>query len=294
VSKPVLRVVLDTNAFTPERFDLLANGPLVQPCRAGRIVPVYGHVFLEEMWRAYGNEKRRPHLVERWIPFIAATVHRFCEDFITIWHSELVQGLGLKTNFYMRPRDQKRLLDGLAKVPLDGSWPAWHRSEKARAIEESKRAAQREVSKDIRQEIADWRKAVEFSAQKHGKPISFVEYLTHEIDRAGRDFICALVKCHSPAEVANRWSRDKAAYPFFTAFVRNMAYLSYYAATRPNDAIDLNAQADLDLMTHLLHGDALVSNETGFLRKAFDDLWRTQRKVIFTSEEFAEFVKKLA
>ena len=83
------------------------------------------------------------------------------------------------------------------------------------------------------------------------------------------------------------------AYPFFTTFVRNMTYMSYYAATRPNDGIDLNAQADLDLMTHVLHADALVSNETGFLRKAFDDLWRPMGKVLFTSEEFAEFVKRL-
>jgi hypothetical protein len=72
-----------------------------------------------------------------------------------------------------------------------------------------------------------------------------------------------------------------------------MTYLGYYSATRPNDAIDRNAQADLDLMTHLLCADALVTNETGFMRKAFEDLWRPQGKVIFTSPEFAEFIRKL-
>lgn len=72
-----------------------------------------------------------------------------------------------------------------------------------------------------------------------------------------------------------------------------MTYIGYYAATRPNDKIDLNAQADLDLMTHLLWADAVVSNETGFLRSAFDDLWRPKGKVIFTSTEFAKFIEKL-
>ena len=82
-------------------------------------------------------------------------------------------------------------------------------------------------------------------------------------------------------------------YPYFTAFVRNMTYMGYFSATRPNDAIDLNAQADLDLMTHLLRAHALVTNETGFMRKAFEDLWRPRGKVGFTSQEFAEFIRKL-
>jgi hypothetical protein len=84
------------------------------------------------------------------------------------------------------------------------------------------------------------------------------------------------------------------AYPYFKTFVENMIYMGYYAATRPNDKIDLNAQADLDLMTHLLRANALVSNEKGFLRSAFNDIWRSRGKVLFTSQEFADLIKKLA
>jgi hypothetical protein len=291
--KSGLRVVFDTNTFTPDHFERLTNGPLVHLCQAGRIGPVYGHVFLEEMFRAYGNEKRRPHLVERWIPFITKTVHRFCEDFIVIWHRELVQGYGRKTNIYMRPRDQAAVVRSLANVPLDGSWKAWHASQKQLAEENAKRAAQREVSKEIRQEVADKLKAAGYNKKQHGPPIPFQEFLAREIDPAGRGLIQAQVKCHNPDAVWNRWSRDKSAYPYFTAFVKNMTYAGYFSATRPNDAIDLNAQADLDLMTHLLRADALVTNETGFMRKAFEDLWRPRGKVVFTSQEFAEFIRKL-
>jgi len=293
VSKAVWRVIFDTNAFTPGHFDLLANSPLVQLCRMGRIVPVYGHVFLEEVWRSYGNEGKRVHLVERWIPFIVDTVDRFCEDFIVIWQSELVQGRGRKTNIFMKPADQETLLRGLRTVPADGSWNAWHAAQKELAVEDGKRTAQRELSKDIRREVADWRKAVGYSEQKHGKALPFVEFVEREIDRSGREFIELLVECHYPRAVADRWSRDKAAYPYFTTFVENMIYMGYYAATRPNEKIDLNAQADLDLMTHLLRADALVSNETGFLRNAFSDIWRPRGKGIFTSPEFADFIKKL-
>lgn len=293
MSKASLSVVFDTNTFHPAHFELLANGPLLHLCRIGRIVPVYGHVFLEEVWRAYGNEGKRAHLVERWIPFIIETVDRFCEDFITIWHRELVQGHGPKTNIFMRPSRQASMLGSLRTVPADGSWKAWHSTQQERAVEDGKRAAQREVSKDIRQEVADKLKAVGYSRQQHGGPIPFEQFARQELDRGGREFIEAKIACHDPKAVANRWSRAKAAYPYFTTFIENLTYMGYYAATRPNDKIDLNAQADLDLMTHLLRADALVTNEKGFMRDAFDDIWRPRGKVLFTSQEFADFITKL-
>ena len=293
MSNSVLRVVFDTNTFQPAHFELLANGPLVHLCKIGRIVPVYGHVFLEEVWRAYGNEGKRGHLVERWIPFIIATVDRFCEDFITIWHRELVQAHGRRTNIFMRPNRQASLLRNLEKVPADGSWKAWHSTQHERADEDAKRAAQRELSKEIRQEVADKLKAAGYSRQQHGGPVPFEQFARQELDRTGREFIEAKIECDSPKAVANRWSRNKAAYPYFTTFIVNLTYMGYFSATRPNDAIDLNAQADLDLMTHLLRADALVTNETGFMRNAFMDLWRPRGKVIFTSQDFAEFIEKL-
>lgn len=293
VSSAVLRVVFDTNVFTPVQFHLLSRSALKDLCKIGRVVPVYGHVFLEEMWRSYGNETKRVHLVEQWIPFLVDTANRFCEDFVTIWHRELVQGHGRKTNIYMRPLRQESLLAALRKVPIDGSWKAWHSAQKQLAEEEAKRAAQREISKEIRKEVAEKLQTVGYSKKQHGGPVPFETFLAREVDLAGCDFIKALIKCYDPEEVASRWLRDKAAYPYFTMFVENMLYIGYYAATRPNDKIDLNAQADLDLITHLLQADALVSNETGFLRNAFDDIWRPRGKVIFTSQEFADFIKRL-
>jgi hypothetical protein len=293
VSKACLRVVFDTNAFQPAHFELLADGPLPHLCKIGRIVPVYGNVFLEEMWRAYGNEGKRAHLVERWIPFIVKTVDRFCEDFINIWHRELVQGLGRKANIFMRPSRQASLLRSLRTVPADGSWKAWHSTRQERVVEDGKRAAQREVSKDIRQEVSDKLKAAGYSRQQHGGPIPFYQFARQEVDRGGREFIEAKIACRDPKAVAYRWSRDRTAYPYFTTFIENLTYMGYYAATRPNNRIDLNAQADLDLMTHLLRADALVTNETGFMRNAFDDIWRPRRKVLFASQEFADFIKKL-
>ena len=103
------RVVFDTNTFTPDNFYLLEQSPMLKLCKSGRIVPIYGHVFLEETFRSYGAEKKRKELVERWLPFITKTVNRFCDDFIGIWHKELIQGRGLKTNIYMARQRPGRL-----------------------------------------------------------------------------------------------------------------------------------------------------------------------------------------
>lgn len=130
-----------------------------------------------------------------------------------------------------------------------------------------------------------------YDPKKHGVA-DLRGYINTNLEFAGKLFIPALVKSRNPVEVANRWARSPDFYPYFTTFVKNMLYIAHHAATRPN-AIDLNAQADLDIMTHLLHADALVSNEKRFMRKAFDDLWRPKRKVLFTSPEFATFLLKL-
>jgi len=72
-----------------------------------------------------------------------------------------------------------------------------------------------------------------------------------------------------------------------------MVYLTHYSMLQANQPLDLNAQADLDLMTHLLHADILLSNEQGFLKQAFDGLWKPKHRVLMTSEEFVRFLDKL-
>lgn len=292
MSTPALRVVFDTNVFTPGNFDALAGSPFKALCRSGRIEAIYGHVFLEETFKAYGSEKKREDLVTKWIPLITATAKSFRKDMLSIWHEELVQGRGAKTNPLMRTRDHASLLRSLPNIPLDGTWHAYHASRQAQAVEDGKRAAQRTLSLEIRKEVADWRAACTYNPAKHGIP-DWQAYLAKEIDFAGRAFIHAQVKCINPNAVADRWARDKRSYPFFTVFVTNMLYIGFCAATRPSMKVDLNAQADLDLMTHLMHADAIVSNEEGFLKTAFDDLWRPKGKSLLNSHQFVALISKM-
>lgn len=287
-----LRVVFDTNAFTRDNFDVLAGSPMRKLCAAGRLTPIYGHVFLEETFRAYGSENKRQDLIERWLPFISGTADRLCDDFLGIWHKELVQGRGVKTNIFMAPKDQETLLRRLPNIPLDGSWRAWQESTAERLAEDVKREAQFATSKAMRKEVSDWRKMMNYRPKQRDTS-RLDEFFEREVDGMGRQFLTTLVRCWNPVAVADRWAKSKMQYPYFTMFVINMCYAAHHAMSRHNDKVDLNAQADLDLMTHLLHADALVSNEQGFLRQAFEDLWKPKGKVVFTSHQFADFIRKL-
>lgn len=286
-----LKVVLDTNVFSPQHFETLRGSQFARHCKSGRITPVYSHIFLEETLRAYGAAKKRTELLDQWLPFVTATAKRLCEDFVVIWHRELVQGKGVNADIYMETRKQANFEAGLRRIDADGTWRGWEETEGERNAESAIRDAQKKVSTGIRKEVSEWKHNLGYQVKRHGT-VDLEPYFQRELDHAGRMFIHAQVPCSNPQSVADRWSRDKRAYPFFTMFATNMLYISHHAMTRPNEKIDLNAQADLDLMTHLLRADALVSNETGFLRAAFEDLWRPQGKIIFTSEEFATLVNK--
>ena len=62
----------------------------------------------------------------------------------------------------------------------------------------------------------------------------------------------------------------------------------------PSDmAIDAEITALRAAGIHLLHADVLVSNETGFLKHAFGQIWLPQGKVLFTSEQFAAHISKM-
>ncbi|CAN7692636.1 hypothetical protein [Duganella sp. LjRoot269] len=286
-----VRVVFDSNIFAINSFEALERSALRRLFASGRILPIYGHVFIEETMRAYGADGKRELLVNRWLPFIMATCNSICNDFNSIFHEELVRGRGLHARQFMSRRNHDRVKEQLPKIPLDGTWHAWHASRAERDIEDEKRAAQRQISKEIRAEVLDWKRTIQYQPTKHGTP-NLNRYIQIEIDNAGRDFIDVLVKSRNTRAIADRWSRNKDFYPYFTEFVRGMLYMAFYSSTKPNAPIDLNAQADLNVMAHLLHGDILVTNELGFLRTAFLDLWKPKGKVLMTGEQFMNYLNK--
>jgi len=61
----------------------------------------------------------------------------------------------------------------------------------------------------------------------------------------------------------------------------------------PNERIDRNTEADIELLMYLPHADVVVSNDLRFLRRAFDTLWKPKGKSLFATEEFTDWISHI-
>jgi len=281
-----VRVVFDSSAFQPEQFQILRNSELIRHVRARRITPIYGPIFLEEVVRTYGVRGKRKELIESWVPFIEKTANRFINELGPILQQELVQGRGVKTNVFMPLPVQKFILRKFTAIPEGDSWDMWRLSELDRDIANQKRNNTHEIVKSIRNEMNEWRRKTNPQGRA-AVPPPFEVFLKKELENAGRVFLPRLIKARYPDAVADRWAKKPQDYPYFSNYVRNMLYLGFHAMTKPNEKLDRNAQADLDIMLNLQYGDILVSEEAGYLKTAFNDLWAPQGKTLLTVDQFA-------
>ncbi len=284
-----IRVLIDTNIFAGDDFANVEASRLPLLFRKGRIIPLYCGVFMEETLQTYGSESKRNFLLDRWIPFILQTCHRLCDDLSTIIHKELVCGHGPKTNILMSRSNHARIVDHLTHAPADGSWPLWHAARKQHHCDREKRTNQRTIAKEIRAEVIAWKKAIQYKPEAHGVP-NFAQFLDTELVRTGRQLLPAITNMSRPGPILDQWCRNPSSYPYATTFVRDMLYAGYYAMTYPNAPLDLNAQADLNLLSYMNHSQILVTNERGFLRTAFQDLWAAKRKRVMSCSEFISYL----
>lgn len=288
-----MRTVLDSNVFSVSHFDLLADSPLRKLSKVGRVVPIYSAVMLEETVHAYAVPRKREDLLGRWIPFILETAPRFCDDLPSVWHKELVQGRSSEAAMYMSPKKCRAVAHELAHIPADGSWDSLQAAAAEIRIEDERKRARRANSIDMRAEVAKLAKAAGVARILDPNVDLVSKTRNHLMSMLGPSLIQRFVTPSGWQGVASRWHRNKAAYPFFTQFVENAIFQETLFMTDHSAGVDLNAQADLDILTCLLQADALVTNETGFMRTAFERLWRPRGKIIFTSAEFASLLTRL-
>jgi len=285
-----MRVVFDSNAFRPETFSKLKNSTLIKRTKAGSVIPMYGPVFLDETVNAFESERKRQLLINDWIPFILATVHRFVDERDEILHRELIQGHGQKTNIYMPRKAHENVVSVLKNVPVTGTWQYWEKSRRDREIAQQKQDRNFDLYRTTRNNVNKKRK--ETSSNASLLPSTFPQYVNEELLKSGRvllSYFLKSAKAKYPEAILDRWAKSPHDYPYSTIFVSNMLYLAFYT-TKPNDPLDRNADADLHIMLNLLHGDILVSDETRFLKTAFNDMWRPKGKTLLTVEEFVTMI----
>jgi hypothetical protein len=293
MGKEVLRAVLDSNVFSAAHFDRLTDSPLRRLYKVGRVVPIYSAVMIEETLRSYASPKTRIDLLGSWLPFILETTPRLCDDLESIWHKELVQGCRSESAMYMRPSKYRSVVQELKHIPADGSWPVLRMAAIEIQSEWLRKKARRDNSLEMRAEVR--KLAKEAGITKHVRhDVGLVsEERVRLMKMLGRSLIERFVSPNNWRSIANQWTRNTDSYPFFTQFVNNAIFQELLFITDHSVQVDANAQADLDILTCLIQADVVVTNESGFMRTAFEKIWRPRGKVMFTSDQFTEFLRRL-
>lgn len=284
------RVIFDRSAFHGDDFQRLKGSRLETLCRHGLIRVFHTPIFLEETLDMYGTKQH-----EMWcqLPFVLGICNGgIFRPIRKIWHDELVRNRGLGARILWNAKERRRFENALQRgYTSDGHWIDWVATASERDDKHGKKANQKQTYGEVRQELPKLLKE-----KGHQQPLAscqYIDYRKSELDIYGRAVIESQVHSKNNLALQDRWSRHKERFPFMTAFTDGFIYAGYYAAIKQNSPIDRNAQADYEHMTYLHHADILVSADARFQRDAFMELWEPRGKVLYTPEEFIQFIDQL-
>ena len=149
----------------------------------------------------------------------------------------------------------------------------------------------REISRQVREEVIA--KLGSSPSKSDLAKYSFERFRADQFLRTGR-ILMGVVSRAKSAALAGQWSRQPGQYPFYSAFVEGFLYAGYSAAFEHNERLDRNAQADYEQLAYLNWADIVVSDDTRFFARAFNSIWKARRKVLVTTEGFANLLDRLA
>jgi hypothetical protein len=293
-----MRVIFDRSSFHGERFNALVQSPLRHLVRLNRVRVFHTQVFLDETLATFGRTGPsgawREHL---------AFVLEICNGGIfhdkdVIWHRELVEGRGIHARYLLSERrnrhgSQKKIVRRLTDVAESGNLrDEWAETQAERDEAHSKKMNQKKTARAIRDDISG---ALRDSRIKDGQ-LSETEF-KHSREGAfvlaGRSLM-KLVDKRRHATLADQWEASPSSYPYFTAFVEGTVYWLHYAAVEHNKRLDDNAQADYEQLAYLTWADVIVSDDTRFMRDAFNEIWKPRGKRLETSESFVALLQRLS
>lgn len=284
-----LNIIFDRSAFHGPAFNQLAQSPLAQLTRAGKLLVHHTPVFLEETLAMYGKEKNRATLQSQ-IQFILSICNgdwfRTPED---IYRRELLKGQSGKA-LLIRGVWRKDAEDRIRHEVF--SAPYWHdfaASQAGRDVEREKRDRQHAIYVEMRREI--YKELSKLPVPQRRNPASWEAIRVRELDNLGSEIIQRCLGIKRAAQAARAWRAQKARYPYFSSFAEGMLYIQYWVMTK-HKHIDQNAQTDIQQMGYLNLADCIVANDVGFMKDAFDVLWKPKGKVFFTTDAFVSYLQR--
>ena len=291
-----MRVILDRSALHGERFAVLESSPLRRLIARNQVVLIHTPILIEEIISEYGTNQASDAAWRSHLEFAADSCNGgFFLSRPQIWYNEIVQGRGpfarsilpeRKSRRYQRTRSD--MVEHLKYLAATGDLAAaWQESTDERDDTYRKKENQRSIFRDVRVDTAKALRQQRLTRTQAQLPFS--TYLKSEFHRHGR-LLMDQVHPNRPEYFADLWAASPQRFPYYSGFVEGFIYSLYYAALEQSAPLDRNAQADYEQLAYLVWADVIVSNDTRFLRRAFDALWRPRGKLLKTAEEFTEFL----
>lgn len=287
-----LTIIFDRSAFHGSRFDLLAASPLLGLARQNRIVVHHPAPLLEETISMFEKQENHAELRKQ-LPFILEICNgRWFRGRGEIWELELTRNLGPNADVF-EPDSTRRIAEQNIRDGVFGT-EAWNDFKQAipdKDLERQKQARLHKIQSGMRREIAAKRKAD--NRLKRQKPPSAAPFIENELDDWGEQIISRYVGTSYRALLVRRWITDKQRFPFLTSSLEGQIFANWHALVEHNKRIDPNSHVDVEVLACLNRADAIVSADEGFLRDAFEALWRPKGKLLYRPEAFVKHLNSL-
>jgi hypothetical protein len=293
VKKP--RIIFDRSAFHGENFHLLVNSSLLRLARSRQISVYHTASLIEETASLFLREGNRQKLRDQ-LPFIIEICKdRWLQPTEVMWRKELIEGSDEKQTVFLPNCDRFHMEKVLLGMAYDEQFLD---EQEIRELRESKESV-KQKSERLRNLYVEMRHEIGTKLKDTGTSLSrekprFSDYVDQHLVEIGRE----LIEKHLDAQLevrktaAARWVADTSRYPYVTSFMTGMLYAAYYAMIEHNQQIDVNAQMDIEHLTYLFGTDVLVTNDTKFMKSAFNEIWLQREKRLMTTSEFVLWLEK--
>jgi len=145
----------------------------------------------------------------------------------------------------------------------------------------------RKIGTEMRSTISSGVKKLGLKHGKMAQELSWKTFRTKHLYKFGKDLIGNknFNKIWFKHIAVFYWAFNKKRCGYFTEWATGLLYMQYYAMTYPNDAIDKNAQADIQHLIYLRDADGIISEDLSFMKKAWEELYKDRGKLYLSIED---------
>jgi hypothetical protein len=271
------RIILDRSIFHKEGFTNLKKSPLTAHVVSGTIQVLYTAHFIEETIQ-YGFVDSS-HFRTQWDYLTSLNSSKWFKHTNALLATELgKQIVGRK--YYLRPKGEIRQIIQNAPHVIDRQMP----------VDQFKQANDQISQNNLRSE--ELRRQIIAMRQKHGR----TNYDFGEVVRRSAEWYIekGLMTWHANSEgYLSVWRSNRAKCRFSNSHIRAALATLLLPLVDHQLKLDRNDKTDAEQLAFLEWADIFVSDDTKFMKRAFDFLYHDCPKKFMCSSDFISYLEQL-